>query len=172
MAKPITELTKDIRKLIETGRETAGPVIIRSLQSEGPWWTSSFGRKWQLSQTAVKPTDDRPGFDRELTGPIPAKTKFPKPTEGSPLTVSSLRFPITTSMYVGNSTSYAGFAVNNPNATVPRRGGGAATYEEHKIRDKRELTSADQNPDWYKVYTKSGGLLGDLDKVFKATRLG
>ena len=44
MAKPITELTKDIRELIETGRETAGPIIIRSLQSEGPWWTSSFGQ--------------------------------------------------------------------------------------------------------------------------------
>ena len=29
MAKPITELTKDIRKLIEDGRAAAGPVIIR-----------------------------------------------------------------------------------------------------------------------------------------------
>ena len=172
MAKPITELTKDIRKLIETGRETAGPIIVRSLQSEGPWWTSSFGRKWQLSQVAVKPTDDRAGFDRDLAGPIPEKTNVPKPTQGSPLTVSSLRFPIQTSMYIGNSTSYAGFAVNNPNATVPRRGGGTATYEQHKTRDKRKLTSANQNPDWYKVYTKLGGLLGDLDKAFKATRLG
>ena len=171
MAKPITELTKDIRKLIETGRETAGPVIIRSLQSEGPWWTSSFGRKWQLSQTAVKPTDDRPGFRRDLAGSIPAKTTTPKPTQGSPLTVSSLRFPLNSSMYIGNSTSYAGFAVNNPGATVPRKGGGTATYEQHKNRDNFQLTSKNENPDWYKVYTQSGGLLGDLDKAFKATRL-
>lgn len=171
MAKPITELTKDIRKLIETGRETAGPVIIRSLQSEGPWWTSSFGRKWQLSQTAVKPTDDRPGFDRDIEDGIPARTTVPKPSKNSPVTVSSLRFPIKNPMYVGNSTSYAGFAVNNPNATVPRRGGGTATYEQHKNRDGFQLTSENQNPDWYKVYTQSGGVLGDLDKAFKATRL-
>ncbi len=172
MAKPISELTNDIRKLIETGRETAGPVIIRSLQSEGPWWTSSFGRKWQLSQTAVKPTDDQPGFRRDLTGPIPEKTNAPKPTQGSPLTVSSLRFPLKNLMYIGNSTSYAGFAVNNPGATVPRKGGGTATYEEHKNRDNFTLTSENEDPDWYKVYTQSGGLLGDLDKAFKATRLG
>lgn len=171
MAKPITELTKDIRKLIETGRETAGPIVIRSLQSEGPWWTSSFGRKWQLSQVAVMPTDDRPGFNRDLKG-IPEQTTVPKPTQASPLTVSSLRFPIQNSMYIGNSTSYAGFAVNSPNATVPRRGGRTATYEQHKNRDGFNLTSKNKNPDWYKVYTQSGGLLGDLDKAFKATRLG
>ena len=171
MAKPITELTKDIRKLIETGRETAGPIVIRSLQSEGPWWTSSFGRKWQLSQVAVMPTDDRPGFNRDLKG-IPKQTTVPKPTQASPLTVSSLRFPIQNSMYIGNSTSYAGFAVNSPNATVPRKGGGTATYREHKTRDKYRLTSAGEDPDWYEVYTQSGGLLGDLDKAFKATRLG
>ena len=75
-------------------------------------------------------------------------------------------------MYIGNSTSYAGFAVNNPGATVPRRGGGTATYKEHKDRDKRQLTSKNEDPDWYKVYTQSGGLLVDLDKAFKATRLG
>ena len=172
MAKPITELVKDIRELIEAGRETAGPIVIRSLQSEGPWWTSNFGRKWQLSQNPVKPTDDRPGFNRDLTGLIiPRRTSAPKPTQGSPLTVSSLRFPIKNSMYIGNSSSYAGFAVNNPGATVPRKGGGTATYEEHKNRDGFKLTSKDQNPDWYKVYTRSGGLIGDLDKAFKATRL-
>ena len=172
MAKPITELTKDIRKLIETGRETAGPVIIRSLQSEGQWWTSSFGRKWQLSQTAVKPTDDRPGFDRDIEDGIPARTTVPKPSKNSPVTVSSLRFPIKSPMYVGNSTSYAGFAVNNPNATVPRRGGGTATYEQHKNRDGFQLTSKNQNPDWYKVYTVNGGLFHDLDKAFASVRLG
>jgi hypothetical protein len=172
MAKPIAELSNDIRKLIETGRQTAGPIIIRSLQSEGPWWTSSFGRKWQLSQTAVKPTDDRPGFNRDVTRGQPKPTNAPKPTQGSPLTVSSLRFPLQVPMYIGNSTSYAGFAVNNPGATVPRAGGGTATYREHKTRDRRKLTSAGENPDWYKVYTRSGGLLGDLDKAFKATRLG
>ena len=46
------------------------------------------------------------------------------------------------------------------------------TYREHKTRDKYRLTSAGEDPDWYEVYTQSGGLLGDLDKAFKATRLG
>lgn len=172
MAKPITELASDIRKLIETGRETAGPVVIRSLQNEGPWWTSSFGRKWQLSQVAVKPTDDQSGFDRDVETGIPAKTTVSKPSKSDPVTVSSLRFPINRPMYIGNSTSYAGFAVNNPNATVPRRGGRTATYEQHKNRDGFNLTAKNKNPDWYKVYTESGGLLGDLDRAFKATRLG
>lgn len=170
MAKPITEMTKDIRRLVETARETAGPVIIRSLQSEGPWWTSSFGRKWQLSQNAVKPTDDRPGFRRDFDG-IPKRTTAPKPTASGPLTVSSLKFPISRPMFIGNSTSYAGFAVNNPGATVPRRDGTEVTYAEHKERGFK-LTSRGQNPDWYKVYTQSGGLFGDLDKAFKTTRLG
>ena len=172
MAKPISELTNDIRKLIETGRETAGPVIIRSLQNEGPWWTSSFGRKWQLSQSPVKPTDDLPGYKRDLEAGIPARTTTPKPSKKDPVTVSSLQFPIDRPMFIGNSARYAGFAVNNPNATVPRKGGGTATYEEHKNRDSFNLTSKNQNPDWYKVYTQSGGVLGDLDKAFKATRLG
>ncbi len=42
MAKPITELTKDIRKLIEDGRAAAGPEIVFSLQMKGPWWTGNL----------------------------------------------------------------------------------------------------------------------------------
>ena len=82
-----------------------------------------------------------------------------------------MKFALTQPMYVGNSASYAGFAVNRPNATVPRRNGGDVTYAEHKEAGFR-LTAKNENPNWYKVYTKSGGLLGDLDKAFKATRLG
>ena len=36
MAKPIAELTKDIRKLIEDGRAAAGPEIVFSLQRQRP----------------------------------------------------------------------------------------------------------------------------------------
>ena len=173
MAKPITELTKDIRKLIETGRETAGPVIVRSLQSEGPWWTSSFGTKWRISGSPVKPVDDRAGITRDFAG-IPKRTNVPKPSVtamGVGGGQSSMKFALAQPMYVGNSASYAGFAVNRPNATVPRRDGRNVTYAQHK-KDGFKLTAKNQNPDWYNVYTKSGGLLGDLDKAFKATRLG
>ena len=173
MAKPISELTKDIRKLIETGRETAGPVIIRSLQSEGPWWTSSFGTKWRLSDSPVKPVDDRAGITRDFTK-IPKKTKVPKPSVQTMVIgggQAAMKFPLAQSMYVGNSVSYAGFAVNRPNATVPRKDGRDVTYEQHK-EDGYKLTAKNQNPNWYKVYTQSGGLLGDLDKAFKVTRLG
>ena len=166
MAKDVTELAKDVKKFIQQKREEAGPVIIRSLQSEGPWWTSSFGTKWQLSQNPVKPTDDRPGFDRDVNEGIPDPTSTPKPKPTDLVTVSSLRFPIERPMYIGNSASYAGFAVNNPSATVPRRDGTPVTYEKHG--EKYKLTAKDQNPNWYNVYTKSGGLFADLDKVFRA----
>ena len=110
MAKPITELTKDIRRLIETGRETAGPIIVRSLQSEGPWWTSNFGTKWRLSDSPVKPVDDRAGITRDFTG-IPKRTTVPKPSVTSMVVgggQASMKFPLRQSMYVGNSASYAG----------------------------------------------------------------
>ena len=58
MAKPITELTKDIRKLIEDGRAAAGPEIVFSLQMKGPWWTGNFGELWALNTAPVKPVVD------------------------------------------------------------------------------------------------------------------
>ena len=59
MAKPITELTNDIRKLIEDGRAAAGPEIVFSLQAAGPWWTGNFGELWKLSSTPVKPEESK-----------------------------------------------------------------------------------------------------------------
>ena len=55
MAKPISELTNDIRKLIEDGRAAAGPEIVFSLQKAGPWWTGNFGELWELSPRPVEP---------------------------------------------------------------------------------------------------------------------
>ena len=164
MAKPITELTKDIANLIEQGRSKAGPEIIFSLQHAGPWWTEKFGRSWKLSANAVKPTE----YKDELSREMPPKANNPRPTSKVPALVIGIDSPL----YIGNSIAYAGFAVNNPGATVSRKRGKTATYEEHKNRDGFRLTSKNQNPDWYKVYTQSGGLLGDLDKAFKVTRLG
>jgi hypothetical protein len=164
MAKPITELTKDIANLIEQGRSKAGPEIIFSLQHVGPWWTEKFGRSWKLSANAVRPTE----YKDELSRPgIPPKGNNPRPT----FKVSALVIGIDSPLYIGNSIAYAGFAVNNPGATVSRSDGTRVTYAEHKERGFK-LTSRGQNPDWYKVYTQSGGLFGDLDKAFKATRLG
>ena len=170
MAKPITELTKDIADLIEQGRSKAGPEIIFSLQHAGPWWTEKFGRSWKLSANAVKPTE----YKNELSRRMPPKANNPRPTSK----VSALVIRIDSPLYIGNSVAYAGFAVNNPNAKVrrPESDNAAVTYREHKEGTektrKHKLTSKNQDPDWYKVYTQSGGLLGDLDKAFKATRLG
>ena len=171
MAKPITELTKDIANLIEQGRSKAGPEIIFSLQHAGPWWTEKFGRSWKLSANAVRPTE----YKNELSRPgIPPKGNNPRPTSK----VSALVIGIDSPLYIGNSIAYAGFAINNPNAKVrrPEYGNVAVTYRQHKEGTEQtpefNLTSKNQDPDWYKVYTQSGGLFGDLDKAFKATRLG
>ena len=164
MAKPITELTKDIANLIEQGRSKAGPEIIFSLQHAGPWWTEKFGRSWKISANAVKPTE----YKNELSREFPPKANNPRPASK----VAALVIGIDSPLYIGNSISYAGFAVNNPGATVSREGGKTATYEEHKNRDRFKLTSKNQDPDWYKVYTVNGGLFHDLDKAFASVRLG
>ena len=170
MAKPITELTKDIADLIEQGRSKAGPEIIFSLQHAGPWWTEKFGRSWKTKCKCSKAYR----IQNELSRRMPPKANNPRPTSK----VSALVIRIDSPLYIGNSVAYAGFAVNNPNAKVrrPESDNAAVTYREHKEGTektrKHKLTSKNQDPDWYKVYTQSGGLLGDLDKAFKATRLG
>ena len=170
MAKPITELTKDIANLIEQSRSKAGPEIIFSLQHAGPWWTEKFGRSWKLSANAVKPTE----YKDELSREMPPKANNPRPASKVPALVIGIDSPL----YIGNSIAYAGFAINNPNAKVrrPEADNVAVTYREHKEGTektrKHKLTSKNQNPDWYKVYTVNGGLFHDLDKAFASVHLG
>tara|TARA_B100001094_G_C17995569_1_gene702491 strand:- start:55 stop:543 length:489 start_codon:yes stop_codon:yes gene_type:complete len=161
MAKPITELTKDIRKFVEEGRAAAGPKIKQSLQQEGPWWTGDFGRRWKLSNQAVKPTELKDMLRRST----PPKTARPSFGEDP-----ALKLPIDSPLYIGNSVAYAGFAVNNPGAVV-YRGNATRTYREHKEVDKRKLTSRNQDPDWYVVYTETKGLIADLDRGFASAQI-
>mgnify|MGYP001270650382 FL=1 len=171
MAKPITDLTKDIRKLIEDGRAAAGPEIIFSLQHAGPWWTEKFGRSWKLSQRTVRAIEHK----KELNRPgIPPEKGSPRPSSKVPALVVDVNSPL----YIGNSVAYAGFAVNNPGAVVgrPEFDNATVTYKQHKTgtdkTPKFKLTSKGQDPDWYKVYTLNGGLFRDLDKGFASVRLG
>ena len=92
MAKSITELANDIRKLIEDGRAAAGPEIVFSLQKAGPWWTGNFGELWELSPTPVKPvvSNQRDWEDENM----PTSRSFQKRP--------ALRVPINSPLYIGD----------------------------------------------------------------------
>jgi len=160
MAKPITELTKDIRKLIEDGRAAAGPEIVFRLQDKGPWWTGNFGELWRLSSKPVKPNvSSRPDW----TAPdMPTDRNFSIPPV--------LKVSIDSPLYIGNAADYAGYAVNNPQAK--RQG---KTYEEARTGKGALTTTAEDGPRWYKIYTETSrdtGLFLDLDIAFQGVRLG
>ena len=160
MAKPITELTKDIRKLIEDGRAAAGPEIVFSLQMKGPWWTGNFGELWELSPTPVKPVVSN---QRDWEDPsLPSARNFQKRP--------ALKIPINSPLYIGNLADYAGYAVNNPQAKLEGK-----TYEQARTGEKALRTTAPNGPRWYKIYTETSrdtGLFHDLDKAFASVRLG
>ena len=157
MAKPISELTNDIRKLIEDGRAAAGPEIVFSLQSKGPWWTGNFGELWELSPKPVKPiVSNQRDWDAENM-----------PTGRNLQKRPALRVPIGSPLYIGNLADYAGYAVNNPQAKIDGK-----TYGETRPPQK---STAKPGPNWYKIYTETGrdaGLFLDLDKAFASVRLG
>ena len=160
MAKPITELTKDIRKLVEDGRAAAGPKIVFSLQEAGPWWTGNFGEQWKLGAQPIKPTVKRTKDWRELpSGKKPLRPEFSlKP---------ALKVSIDSPLYIGNAADYAGYAVNSPSAKI-----GGETYGEAR---PTKITTAPSGVRWYEIYTvtnRDTGLFLDLDKAFAAVRLG
>lgn len=157
MAKPISELTNDIRKLIEDGRAAAGPEIVFSLQSKGPWWTGNFGELWELSPRPVMPvvSNQRNWQDANM----PTSRSFQKRP--------ALKIPINSPLYIGNLADYAGYAINDPQAKIDGK-----TYGED--RPPRRST-AKPGPNWYKIYTETSrdtGLFLDLDKAFGSVRLG
>ena len=160
MAKSITELTKDIRKLIEDGRAAAGPEIVFSLQDKGPWWTGNFGELWKLSSTPVEP---KVSNRRDWQDPdMPTARTFSIPPV--------LKVPINSPLYIGNAADYAGYAVNNPQAKKQGK-----TYEEARTGKNALRTTAKPGPSWYKIYTETSrdtGLFLDLDIAFQGVRLG
>ena len=161
MAKPITQLTKDIRKLVEDGRAAAGPKIIFSLQEAGPWWTGNFGEQWKLGAQPIKPTVKRKKDWTEL----PSGKKPPRPNFSlQPV----LKVPIDSPLYIGNAAEYAGYAINDPGAKIDGK-----TYGED--RPPKITTAFPAGVRWYEVYTitnRDTGLFLDLDKAFASVRLG
>jgi len=160
MAKPITDLTKDIRKLIEDGRAAAGPKIIFSLQKAGPWWTGNFGEEWKLGSQPIRAAVERKRDWRELLGSgAPSRPAF------SPKTL--LPLPINKPLYIGNAAKYAAYVVNDPNAKI-----NGETYQGTRPPQR---STAPSGVRWYEIYTVTGrdnGLFLDLDKAFASVRLG
>ena len=151
MARGIGWLAKDLKREIEKARADAGPLIINSLVDQGPYWTGTFGRKWALSGQPLKPTEKREG-DWWDKGKFPGSRNEVKPAV-------ALKLPLDSPLYIGNTVEYAGFAVNNPAATIDGK-----TYA-----DQRGRTSKDERPDWFDVYTAHGenaDLLRDITKAF------
>ena len=164
-AKPITDLAKDLRKLVEEGRAQAGPRIVFALQHEGPWWTGTFGKSWKLSGTKVRPVnaenveqigvDGAPDRDTFITG---GDQESGKRTAKLPTEPPVLRIGIDSPLYIGNESTYAGFATNQPGQTI--RG---LTYEQHA----KEYRITASGPDWYTVYTEGGMLMKDITEGFR-----
>lgn len=166
-ARPLSQLADDLREFVEKGRELAGPKVIVKLQEQGPWWTGDFGRRWKLSSTPVKPIELPENMVRE---PFPLRTERPGFFEPPALRVSP-----SSPLYIGNSVSYAGFAVGRDEARLyrppsQRRNSTKerVNYEEHK-KAGYKLTSKGARPDWYDIYTdaENGGLLDTLDEAFE-----
>jgi len=158
MARGIGWLAKDLKREIEKARADAGPVIIKALVQDGPWWTGTFGRNWELSDQPLKPTKPREGDWRGRN--MPTSRDVPNP--------AALKLPLNSPLYIGNTVEYAGFAVNNPRAT--REG---VTYEQHG--QFFSLTAKEGNPDWFNVYTahnENAEILGDITKAFVARGSG
>ena len=160
MVKPITELTKDIRKLIEDGRAAAGPEIVFSLQEAGPWWTGNFGELWELSPRPVKPVVSNQRDWQDST--LPSSRSLQKRP--------ALKIPINSPLYIGNLADYAGYAINDPQAKIDGK-----TYGEARTGTGGFRSTAPAGPRWYKIYTETNrntGLFHDLDKGFASVRLG
>ena len=152
MAKPLEALVSDLKRAIESARADAGPVIIRSLVEDGPWWTSNFGASWELSGQPLRPTRERK--ESPWAEDMPRSKNQPN--------VVALRLPLNSPLYIGNVAAYAGFAVNNPNAKL--RGD---TYADHGRKYK--LTAVNRNPNWFNVYTahdENAEIIRDLTKAF------
>lgn len=164
-AKDIKDLVKDLKTQLVAAKAAAGPEIVFALQHAGPWWTGNFGRRWELSASPVLPGAPIDRGDGVRTPPGGPPYSIPNPTSRLPEKPSSLTLSLSRPLYIGNSAAYAGFAINNPTATLnsPK---GPKTYADHA--QDFELTAAGKNPDWYKVYTEGGFLLDDITQAFRA----
>lgn len=164
-SKPISALVDDLRAFIEEGRAQAGPKIVFSLQHEGPWWTGTFGKSWRLSANKVMPVNAE-NVEQIGVGGAPKQNTFitggdrysGKRTSKLPKEPPVLRIDINSPLYIGNESTYAGFATNQPGQTI--RGD---TYAEHVVG--RRMTAS--RPDWYQVYTEGGIIARDLAEGFK-----
>ena len=151
-AKPISELSEDLRKFLEEGRAQAGRKIVYSLQYEGPWWTGTFGRNWALSATKITPTISREDYSD-------TKSINDARTAKNPQEPAVLKVPYGSPLYIGNKVQYAGFAINAPGQTIRDK-----TYEQH-ARGSKEFTAT--SVDWYEQYTKGGKIMDDLTEGFR-----
>ena len=108
-----------------------------------------------------------------IRNPIPSQTDRPSFFEPP-----ALKLSISSPLYIGNSVSYAGFAVGRKEARLFRppdqrgaSGKARVNYKEHQ-QDGRNLTSLNKRPDWYDIYTQAenGGLMDTLDQAFEQVK--
>lgn len=164
-AKDIQFLVKDLKDKLIAAKAAAGPEIVYALQHAGPWWTGNFGRRWELSASPVLPGAPIDRGDGVRTPPGGPPYTIPSPSSRLPEKPASITLSLSRPLYIGNSAAYAGYAVNNPAATL-NSPEGPKTYADHA--EKFTLTAAGGNPDWYKIYTEGGFLLDDLNQGFRA----
>lgn len=164
-AKPITDLVSDLRAALVAAKAATGPEVVYSLQVLGPWWTGNFGRRWELGAAPIMPGSPIDRGNGVRTPPGGPPYTIPNRTARLAEKPAPLELSLARPLYIGNSAAYAGYAVNNPAATL-NSPTGPKTYEQHGQMYK--LTAKDSNPDWYQVYTQAGFLLNDITKAFRS----
>jgi len=189
-SRDISQLVPDLVNSISKGRTKAAQIIRVDLESRGPYWTGHFAKQWDIDIVPIKPTVPSPireklrakkgkffdEFDSKngLLGSLKRRARRNLAIRKAD-TYSILENP---KLYLGNKATYAGFAINNPNATIPVRGshrGKGKTYAQHinertnQFRPK--VSTAPDGVQWYQVYLASVGISNALSVGFaKAER--
>ena len=162
-APDISRLVPDLEKALSRARSNAAAIIMQDLEVKGPYWTGHFAKNWKADVNPIKPIKPSPIRERHRKKNGKFSDEFIP--DGKPRRALKLKrvkpFSILDNpkIYVGNQTTYAGFAINNPfGATIPVRGsyrGRGKTYDEHIASVKGRRSTAPDGVQWYQIYLAS-----------------
>ena len=177
-APDISRLVPDLEKALSRARSNAAAIIMQDLEVKGPYWTGHFAKNWKADVNPIKPIKPSPIRERHRKKDGKFSDEFIP--DGKPRRALKLKrvkpFSILDNpkIYVGNQTTYAGFAINYYVATIPVRGshrGRGKTYDEHIASVKGRKSTAPDGVQWYQIYLASVGINNALSMgLFKAER--
>ena len=140
MAKPLSQLGKDIQAGLELGLEKAAHDITYQLKDQGPYWTGEFEQAWVVKTGQGPIASNKAGVPLDEVPEDPLQ----RPAEPSPTAVP---LPDLKKGYaIGNEMDYADIAMD----LVP---GADGTY-----RGERPRETSKTGRDWFERYVLGGGM--------------